>query len=137
MARPRLFDHPDQIWGLFLKYKAHIKANPITKREYVGRDGIPVDTPLPTAMTLDGFGCFCWEHWGDISHYMKGDYDEFSQIIARIRQEVRDNQVSGALAGVFNSNLTARLNSISEKQSIEINKPFVLEVSDEANPQAE
>lgn len=131
VGRPRLFDNPDQLWDLFEQYKQHVKDNPITKREYVGRDGIPVDTPLPTPLILDGFASFCWEKWGDISHYMKGDYEEFSQVIARIRTEVRTQQVGGALAGVFNSNLTARLNGITEKQQIEINKPFVLEINEE------
>ena len=47
-----------------------------------------------------------------------GRYNEYRKIITRIKKEIRAEQVDGALTGFYNPNLTARLNSITEKQEV-------------------
>jgi hypothetical protein len=120
VGRPRTLDSPDQLWEFFEAYRNEVKSNPRIKIEYVGKMGDRVETPIERPLTLEGFRCFCWDHVGDTSHYFKGDYEEFSQVIARIRESVRQEQIDGAMSGFYNSNLTARLNGLAEKQSVEV-----------------
>ncbi len=38
VGRPRNLDSPEQLYGLFEKYKANVKANPRIKYVYGGKD---------------------------------------------------------------------------------------------------
>lgn len=67
------------------------------------------------AYTLDGFCLYAGI--GDWSSFKKAEAhqgDEYRGVIHAIEQTIRDQQVSGALAGVFNSNIVARLNGLAE-----------------------
>ena len=119
-GRPRLFKDPQELLTFFERYRIHVKSNPRTKIEYVGRDGMRVETPLETPMTLEGFKVFVWEEFGDIANYLRGDYVEFTQIVTRIREEIRADQISGAMVGQYNANLTARLNGLADKNDVNV-----------------
>ena len=67
------------------------------------------------AYTLDGFCLFAgigkWASFKDAEAHSTETYRE---VIYAIEQCIRDQQVCGALAGVFNSNIVARLNGLAE-----------------------
>jgi hypothetical protein len=54
----------------------------------------------------------------DLGHYernLEGRYSDYVPTIKKIKDLIKDQQVSGAMTGVYNSNLTARLNGLTEK----------------------
>ncbi|NBN88589.1 MAG: hypothetical protein EBV32_05840, partial [Proteobacteria bacterium] len=58
---------------------------------------------------------------GDLSHYFantNGRYKRFLTIVTRIRKEVRNDQIGGGMAGIYNPSITARLNNLVEKKEI-------------------
>lgn len=106
------------MWEWFEEYRTHTKANPRYKIEYVGKDGQRVKTPLETPLTIEGFKCYVYDKGADAHRYWYNIDDAFPQfvsIITRIRQIIREDQVSGGMVGQYNSNLTARMNNIKEQ----------------------
>lgn len=75
--------------------------------------------------TLDGLGLWVGvANWRDFRSYHSED--EFSTVIRTLEARVRDQQVSGAFVGMYNANLVARLNGISESVQVEGNIPVQL-----------
>ena len=118
MAKHKYIETPAKLWELFEAYRKEVKDNPRIQVEYVGRNGDKVKTPIERPLSVEGFKCYCYEHVGTIDHYWKnteGKYDEFCPIISHVREHIRLEQIDGGMTGFYNSNLTARLNSLSDK----------------------
>jgi hypothetical protein len=129
MSKPKYIETPEKMWELFQAYKKEVKENPRIKVEYVGRNGDKVQTPIERPLTLDGFYTFGYDNGVTIHHYFdnpEGAYDEYRGITSRIRKAVRAEQLDGAMVNHYNSNLTARLNGLTEKtqQSVSIEQPI-------------
>jgi hypothetical protein len=58
------------------------------------------------------------KEWCDWAKYTKSRGEDFCGVITRIETEVRDQQVNGGMAGVYNANLTARLNGLTDKKDV-------------------
>lgn len=74
---------------------------------------------IPRPYTIDGLSLWCevgnWRQW-------RADAPpEFRTVIYRLEARVRDQQVSGAMVGMYNPNLTARLNGIADKTDLNVN----------------
>jgi hypothetical protein len=131
VGRPRLLSSPEEFWDLFERYVEWTKLNPVIKRELSGRTGQVVEIPIDRPLTIDGFLSFCWGRVGNVEHYLlntNGAYSDFLSISIRIKSEIRDNQVSGGVAGLYNANLTARLNGLTEKVQNEITTPGTISI---------
>jgi hypothetical protein len=75
--------------------------------------------------TIDGLGL--WLEIYDWRHFRAYHQDdEFSPVIRALEARVRDQQVSGAVVGMYNANLVARLNGISESVQVETSIPVKL-----------
>lgn len=119
-GRPRNLNSPEELWKLFEEYKEDliVQAEKWKKVQYVGKEGERVEDAPTMPMILKGFYTFCHYRLGCVRQYFKNEsenYIEFLPITTRIRDEIEANQVSGALLGNFNPNLTARLNGIKEQ----------------------
>jgi hypothetical protein len=74
-------------------------------------------------LTMEGFECFLYDQGiiSDLSHYFSnkdGRYSEFIAICRVIRQKIRNHQIDGGMAGIFNPSITQRLNGLTEKQEV-------------------
>jgi hypothetical protein len=98
----------------------HEKEHPVMKVDYVGKDGTRVFTPLEAPLTNEGFSQYCWEKVGAIKDYMGGKYEDFSEVCSRIKECIRQDQIRGGMAGIYNASITQRLNGLVEKQSVEV-----------------
>lgn len=115
----------ERVWELFEEYRDSVKKNPRIKVEYVGRDGDRVETPVERPLSMDGFYTYCYDQNITIHHYFDnpdGAYDDYRGIITRVRNAVRAEQIDGGMVGFYNSNLTARLNGLVDKQQREVIK---------------
>jgi hypothetical protein len=72
---------------------------------------------------------------GDLSHYFANTnnrYKRFLTIVTRIRREVRNDQIGGGMAGIYNASITARLNNLVEKKEItNVEQPLFPDVSED------
>ena len=123
MGRPPRFKTAAELWQTFMDYVNFTDAYTIelpttiikgNKREE-GHAG-KVTQPL----TLDGFMAFSGvgSTWADFSRYQCSRGEDFCEVITRVRNIVRADQLAGGMAGVYNSNLTARLNGLTDRQDV-------------------
>jgi len=106
---------PEEMWELFEKYKTHVKSSPIKVKDWVGKDAEPVNREKERPLSFDGFEIFIDM---DLVHYSAnthGSYSDFIEVMKKIRKAIRTDQIEGGMAGIFNANITQRLNGLVEK----------------------
>ena len=135
MARPKgtkYIQTPEKMYELFCKYKDWVKKNPIKVKDWVGGMGKMVIREKERPITFEGFEVFIMNLDGiqskGINHYFinqDGGYEDFLSICQRIKKEIRDEQVTGGMAGIYNPSITQRLNNLVERTE---NKHEVTEI---------
>lgn len=95
-------------------------------QDYVGKDGTAVYRQKEKPLTLDGFECWCANNdiIEDLSQYFANTeqrYADYQTICSRIRKEIRNDQISGGMAGIYNPSITQRLNNLVEHQEVKAN----------------
>ena len=119
----RIFKSPDELELAWKAYKddLEIKAKEWVKVQYVGKDGDRKEDPMKLPYTMDGFEVFCYENYGTVEQYFKnkdGYYEDFVPICSHIKKEIRANQITGGLLGVYNPSITQRLNNLVDNKDI-------------------
>lgn len=132
MAHPtRIFKKPEELKKAWEGYKVNLKkeSHKWLKIQYVGKDGDRVADPQKLPYTLEGFKRYCRENHGEVEQYFTNQdnyYSDFIGICHAIKEEIRENQITGGLLGFYNPSITQRLNGLTEKselkQNIEIEK---------------
>lgn len=120
MAKHKYIETPEKLYEYFKEYKNWVKSNPILKMVFVGKDGIKDYEERERPLTIDGFECYLFEKGiiGDLSHYFANTdnkYSDYLTICSRIRKEVRNDQIEGGMANIYNPSITQRLNGLVEK----------------------
>lgn len=122
VGHPRNFKTPEDLWTTFVQYRDWVEKNPIRKMVFVGKDGNKEWEDLPRPLTNEGFGNFCWEKgYGETQQYFinqDGFYDEYISICRTIKAIIRQHQIEGGMAGIYNPSITQRLNGLTEKQEV-------------------
>lgn len=128
MGKRKYIESKEKWWELFCGYKKWVEENPILIQDYVGKEGEEVYRKRPRPLTMEGFECYVMNHtditYPDLTVYFEGkneSYAEYFPISARIKKEIRANQIEGGMAQIFSQSLTARINDITEKTDITTN----------------
>ena len=138
VGRPRNLNSPEQLYELFERYKADVKANPRIKYVFGGKEFEERAEPLERPLTMEGFEIFCWHEVGDVEQYFKNinkAYNEYLPICSHIRKEIRRDQIEGGMVGQYNPSITQRLNGLKEQvEQTNIEQPlFKLDDSNDGN----
>jgi len=126
MGRFKLIESPEVMWDLFLEYKKYTKSNPIEVGDWVGGMATPVDRKKERPLTLEGFENYVADQPGmpfSLDQYFTnqgGAYEDFLDICSRIRRAIRQDQIEGGMAGIYNPSITQRLNGLVDKQENKI-----------------
>ena len=131
-GRPPKFKTPDELEKLAEEYFAWCEANPIKiykRKDASARQAAKNGSSAGSAenemyitrpYTLDGLALYVgvsdWHHMKESEAYQT---PEFLRIIRTLEARIRNQQVSGAMVGMYNSNLTARLNGIADTTKTE------------------
>jgi hypothetical protein len=120
MAKHKYIETPEKMWELFLKYKEGVKAKPILKHVFVGKDGDSNWEQREKPLTMEGFENWCADNGiiEDLSHYfcnLDNRYFEYVAICSRVRKAIRQDQIEGGMVGIYNPSITQRLNGLTEK----------------------
>lgn len=112
---------PKKMWELFEKYVDYVKANPIRKMDYRGSDVQKVYIEIERPLTMSGFNVYCYGEMGLKSPEgyftnSTGDYDNYEEVCDAIRKQIRNHQIDGGMAKIYDPGLTARLNGLTDKQ---------------------
>ncbi len=116
---------PEDLFELFLAYKTKVKGDPILVTDWVGKDADKVNRPKEKPLTYEGFQNYV-EDLGIIStldHYFinyEKRYEVFVGICSRIKRHIRQDQIEGGMAGIYNPSITQRLNGLAEKTETKV-----------------
>lgn len=116
----RIFNNELELSKAFEEYKEDLKIQALNwpKVQYVGKDGSRVEDYPVLPYTLEGFYIFTRKHYGCVKQYFTNTanmFDDFLAICSHIREEVRNQQISGGLMGFYNPSITQRLNGLKEQ----------------------
>lgn len=122
----RIFKSPNELLATWNKYKAELKekSKDWPKVQYVGRDGErKIDYPV-LPLTYEGLCRYCWENnIGTIHHYFdnkEGYYSDFGEVCRAIKNEIREQQITGGMVGAYNPSITQRLNGLTDKSETRV-----------------
>lgn len=127
-GRPRIFNNELELSKAFEEYKESlaVESKKWGKVQYVGKDGTRMEDYPKLPLTLEGFYIYSRKHYGDIrAYFMNTDeaYTAFSSICHAIKEEIRNDQITGGLLGFYNPSITQRLNNLKEATTQEISGP--------------
>tara|TARA_Y100000361_G_scaffold109200_1_gene99115 strand:+ start:1260 stop:1691 length:432 start_codon:yes stop_codon:yes gene_type:complete len=127
MGIHKYIESPELMWKLFINYKKETNTNPLTQKDWVGKDATVVQREFTKALTMEGFECYVMDHtritYPDLTNYFENkndSYSDFIPICSRIRREIRRDQIEKGLAGLINPSITQRLNGLVDKKQTDI-----------------
>lgn len=120
MHPTRIFKEPKDLLQAWEEYKEHLKieAWQWTKVQYAGKDAERKEDPFKLPYSFDGFEVFCFKEYGYIEQYFKNSnnlYEDFIPLCSHIKKEIRANQITGGLLGIYNPSITQRLNGLVDR----------------------
>ena len=124
-GRPRHIETPEIMWEHFIEYARFTKSNPFLVQDFVGKDGEEVYRKKEKPLTLEGFELYCYNEGiiSDLSKYFANTdnkYSDFCAICSRIRKQIREDQILGGMAGLYNPSITQRLNGLTDKSEVTV-----------------
>lgn len=137
-GRPKSIPTPELMMKHFESYKDEVKKSPFLVKDWVGKDADQVYREKEKPLTFEGF-----ENWlylnniiTDVSDYFENKdnrYAQFVPVCRVIKRIIRQDQIEGGMANIYNPSVTQRLNNLADKTDItsdgkEINQPSVLQV---------
>lgn len=141
MAKNKYIETAEKMWEYFTSYRDEIKSNPIKvveqrkgsvnlkvsnskDAEKLKKEINPiVELPTQRPLTFEGF-----QNWledneiiTDVTDYFENKdnrYSDYIRVCSRIKRVIRQDQIEGGMAGIYNPSITQRLNNLVEKQDV-------------------
>lgn len=125
MGKNKYIETPEKMWELFTAYKEEVKENPIKKHVFVGKDGNSDNERRERPLTFEGFQNYLDDTGliGVVEQYFENRddrYKDYVGICSRIKRKIRQDQIEGGMAGIYNPSITQRLNNLTEKSETTI-----------------
>jgi hypothetical protein len=120
-GRKKILETADDMYNLFVAYKNDVKISPILVHDFVGKDATEVKRRKERPLTMEGFENFVANFEGmpcTLQQYFENRdsrYDDFVSICSRIKRIIRQDQIEGGMAGIYNPSITQRLNSLADR----------------------
>jgi hypothetical protein len=129
----KYIESPAKLWGLFVSYKESIKGKPIAVQDFVGAMATEVERKKERPLTMEGFENYVADldiinGLGDYFSNYGGRYADYSAICSRIKRCIRQDQIEGGMAGIYNPSITQRLNNLVEKVQEDGTKELTIKV---------
>lgn len=134
IGRPAKFKTAEDLWMAALDYFKWCDDNPMQvavrdKKKASSKGEKAAEKQyeeVPRPYTLDGLHLFInmqtpWNVF-KANCRKRADADEFNTVINACEECIRNQQVGGAMIGLYSERLTARLNGITEKVEAEVNQ---------------
>jgi hypothetical protein len=133
MGIRKYIETPERMWEHFQAYRTKIKSKPITQQDYVGKDATEVWREKERPLTMEGFENYLFEEGiiTDVSDYFEGkieSYKDFLPICRAIKKLIRQDQIEGGMAGIYNPSITQRLNGLVDKVQEDGTKEIIVKV---------
>ena len=116
---PRLFETPDDLLDVAIRYFEWCDSNPLPEEKVFHSQGVITKSVHNHPRPYNYSGLFVFGGFTDATWYEYKKYPEFSSVIDFITQTVRDQKMNGGLAGYFNANLVARDLGLRDAQDVD------------------
>lgn len=115
-GRTPKFASPDALWAACTEYFEWVEANPLKEaKPFAFQGAITIaEVDKMRAMTIGGLCIFL-----DIDRTTWAEYgkkQDFSTVVTRVEETIRDQKFSGAAADLLNANIIARDLGLAERQ---------------------
>jgi len=116
-GRPPVFETPSDMWAAFKQYETETKANPRLVRVFVGWAKRPEWLRKQVPLTFSGFEVWLWQNGKgrDLGNYMRqkcAHHEQFEDVLKRIRICCHADMLEGAMVGIYDARIVARLLSL-------------------------
>jgi len=133
MGKNKYIESPAKMWELFTAYKERVKNKPILVQDFVGAMASEVERKKERPLTLEGFENYVADEGiiNDLGDYFSdkgGKYPEFSTICSRIRRTIKQDQIEGGMAGIYNPSITQRLNGLVDQKASDDKQEVTIKV---------
>lgn len=123
MGKNKYIESPEKMWEYFERYKKEVKQDVILVHDFVGKDAEEVYRRKERPLTLEGFENWCADNEiiEDLGHYFANTdnrYENYRTICSRIKKVIRQDQIEGGMAGIYNPSITQRLNNLVERTEV-------------------
>lgn len=88
-----------------------------------------VDIDLTPPLTIVGFCVFIEVHKATFFDWINDSTNELHDIATYIREQIEQNQISGASLDLFNPSIVARLNGLTDTLQVESNQQPVINIA--------
>lgn len=117
-GRNPIFASPDDLWTAASEYFEWVDANPLWEDKVTSFQGVNTHEPVAKmrAMTLAGLCIFL-----DIDRTTWTEYgkrQDFSTVVTRVEEIIRDQKFTGAAADLLNPNIIARDLGLADKSEL-------------------
>jgi hypothetical protein len=124
MPRTKAIETPERLQELFDQYREWVKTSPYMVHDFVGKEGVEVERKRQRPLTWVGFEAWLWRegvvtHLGHYEQNTEGSYTEYLPIIRALKNQCSSDIIDGALSGVFNQNIAARLEGLTDKKELD------------------
>src|SRR5436190_1391600 len=111
MAKHKYIVTPELMNAYFVAYKTHVKSIPFIVKDWVGKDGFEVEREKEKPLTMEGFENYCFDKGiiadlGDYFMNKENRYGEYATICRAIKKEIKQDQIEGGMAGIYNPSIT-------------------------------
>jgi hypothetical protein len=125
LVKKKYIESPEMMWELFEQYQKKVKSNPFYVRDWVGGMAMQVERPKEKPLTYEGFSNYVFslgiiKDTDDYFGNTGGAYGLYSDVCQRIKRTIREDQIAGGMAGVYNPSITQRLNNLVEKTQTDL-----------------
>lgn len=121
-GRKKNFSSPDEFWEAFVEYVDHVQGNPLLRNDAIKsgeHTGKIIQIPTQRPLTRTGFSSYIGMTWQGVENYGKLEaYKDFFDVYTRAMQIIDTNQIEGAVAGMYNANIVARMQGIKEHTDV-------------------
>jgi len=128
-GKPRNISSPEELYKLFEDYQKDCKSR-IRRIPKATVKGVVYEDHIPP-LTIDGFKTYCNKINQDINRYwynLENNFQDYVTIVTRIKEEIRNDQIEGAIVGQYNNNIVARLNGLKENSDVTTNGKEISEI---------
>lgn len=125
MGLHKIIETPEKLKELFIQYKSWAKSNPILAHDFIGKEGRSDYREKERPLTMEGFENFVAEIPNmplSLDQYFSNReerYSDFVSICSYVRRIIREDQISGGMAGIYNPSITQRLTGLVDKKEVE------------------
>jgi hypothetical protein len=118
MAKNKYIETPELLLELFEAYVKYTKSKPFLIKDWVGGIAKEVTREKERPLTMEGFRVYAFKALGCVKQYFDnpdGRYNEYITICSHIKDMIRNEQIDGGMAGIYNPSITQRLNGLKEQ----------------------